>query len=478
MDPVKKAKLLEKIYLDDKPFISSDSTLEEISRGSITPTTMRARKFVSDEAVKSKAGRELDKVDAKMRILQEHHHEFNQSIDAILTRIRELSDGVIDSGELTKPAKDIRDLGEKFIPKIAVAESYIDELRKYLSFIESNSSLFLSYRDEYRTDSNAVIRFGINVADMTSAQTQELVQIYSPLPVLEKSGSVKSKGSSRGSKDSQDTLRALHPLEALLISDAIGFCNAVKQKTVLVDIFARSEKDGRIIIKDDKPEVHTILLYMQQRGDISQIIVIDPSNSKFSQHLVSNASRLSVGDSEKVEIIVPSQELRIYENKGETGPNPSQYRDCTDIAVKLAFGLNKFEGVVDVKSIGSLDVVKEVTNLEVINGNLFFKAEDAIARIRQASDDTARARVNDLLIKIDKQVQSIHLYSDSDDLYDEVFRENTERFGLSYTYDQYMEGIMDFLKVYSDNKDIIVDIMSQVERQLGGNFGNDEGGEV
>lgn len=47
----------------------------------------------------------------------------------------------------------------------------------------------------------------------------------------------------------------------------------------------------------------------------------------------------------------------------DTGPNPDQPRDCTDIAVKLAFGLNKHAGIIDVRDLASVKAIEQITNM-------------------------------------------------------------------------------------------------------------------
>ena len=70
----------------------------------------------------------------------------------------------------------------------------------------------------YSNDHTFVSRYGIDIANITPEQTKDLVNIYNP--IIKKKESVKS-GSNKGAKDDLDVL-LLHPLEVLLIKDAIG----------------------------------------------------------------------------------------------------------------------------------------------------------------------------------------------------------------------------------------------------------------
>jgi hypothetical protein len=56
----------------------------------------------------------------------------------------------------------------------------------------------------------------------------------------------------------------------------------------------------------------------------------------FSSHL----SNINKDLDASIEIITLHKALQIYKPEGRVGPNFEDYRDCIDIAVKLAFGLN------------------------------------------------------------------------------------------------------------------------------------------
>ena len=142
---------------------------------------------------------------------------------------------------------------------------------------------------------------------------------------------------------------SLHPIEAELFSaafteldqreDATAFIqsNAKSQKplpppnnVVLVDIFVR-DKDGNIATDNGLPETHTVALW--KKGE--QLVLIDPSNTKFSSELVSPLQKLS---SKKIETIQVTKS-KIYTH----GSEKHEVRDCVDIAVKIAFELNELQ---------------------------------------------------------------------------------------------------------------------------------------
>lgn len=107
------------------------------------------------------------------------------------------------------------------------------------------------------------------------------------------------------------------------------------------------------------PNIHTVVLYknpavlpMEVEKQASEaiagtvipreIIVIDPSNFTFSSHL-SNFTAFNVRLSENATPFIVKtihKTIQIYQPAVKPGPLQNEYRDCTDIAVKLAFAFN------------------------------------------------------------------------------------------------------------------------------------------
>lgn len=138
---------------------------------------------------------------------------------------------------------------------------------------------------------------------------------------------------------------------------------------------------------DIRPSMHTVVLYKKllENGK-HDIIVIDPSNFKFSKDLSKLGETLQHDALNKIDI--PDNKTQIYKKPQdkEPGPNYDQYRDCIDIAVKLAFGFNVKEiGQGTVKNYG---VVKEISNQKDIDKDII---EDKLpVRIKQASNQEIR----------------------------------------------------------------------------------------
>jgi hypothetical protein len=103
---------------------------------------------------------------------------------------------------------------------------------------------------------------------------------------------------------------------------------------VLIDIFPRKDVGGTFFISLDSkvsgPETHTVVLWKTKEHEIT---LIDPTNEKFSHFLVGqtiNGCRIISGQ---------DPESQIYSNDPR---NPKKEpRDCTDIAVKIAFELDE-----------------------------------------------------------------------------------------------------------------------------------------
>lgn len=221
----------------------------------------------------------------------------------------------------------------------------------------------------------------------------------------------------------------LTEFEKNCVNNAILHLKNTAAKTVLVDVFAR-DADNNIIIQKSEPETHTVVLFQQN----NKFLVIDPSNASFS--------RILVGVSEDI-IICPTDKLQIYKPLGQTGPNPDNWRDCIDVAVKIAFNLNtnfklgldnikinqltsqnglvKYD-IIDYASLKESPSIKEVTNQKVIYSKLPKLIEEFPIREKQSSEVKQEKKVTTLLKYIDNafsklalKVQELDLYHYNDD---------------------------------------------------------------
>jgi len=237
-----------------------------------------------------------------------------------------------------------------------------------------NSDL-IWYIDEYIHKNNSVIRFGINYKDIKintedSSILNEKVELYNP-----------QKGKSKDSQSTTGIERIAksishHYLEKQLLEKSVNYLlESNDTQTVLVDIFVR---DNGGIKRDqenpDCPEIHTVVLYknpIREGQNKHEVLVIDPSNFSFSSHL-SNLNG-TIQHKKLGEIITLHKVLQIYKanDPRNTGSEPEQYRDCTDIAVKIAFGLNQNKNlIINVDNIKEIDGIKFISNNDAINDSI------------------------------------------------------------------------------------------------------------
>jgi hypothetical protein len=173
--------------------------------------------------------------------------------------------------------------------------------------------------------------------------------------------------------------------------------------SVLVDIFAR-DADGSIkITKSGLIETHTIVLY---KNGAKKFAVIDPSNSDFSKHILWNSEiLLGVKD---IEICVPNSLIKIYipGSQDNVGPGQDQYRDCIDIAYKIAANLKRVNpDSFDLKQLKDHDVIKMISNsLEIDDSIVAAVSRQDPVRIKQASE----AKVVELYYEIEKFFKKGH----------------------------------------------------------------------
>jgi hypothetical protein len=148
---------------------------------------------------------------------------------------------------------------------------------------------------------------------------------------------------------------------------------------VLVDILVRDD-DGKIEIKGGKLQIHTIVLCRTSKED--EFLVVDPSKVSHSSHIV------GTGIYDRGFTIIAPKISDIYiPEKDNVGPNPSQFRDCIDIAVKLAFGFEVQEGnAVNALSLSSNEVVLMVSNNPNLDTVALAVVSDVPVRVKQRSD--------------------------------------------------------------------------------------------
>jgi hypothetical protein len=201
---------------------------------------------------------------------------------------------------------------------------------------------------------------------------------------------------------------AMHYLAASSVSAASA---TGMKKVVLVDTFPRTLKanptkalnvgDIEIPSGTEPLPTHAVVLYCNTKG---QILVIDPNSPQFSGHLqhiqpLSSTTQVLVSSN-------PSELHKPYSPKAtstppNTGPDKAKYRDCVDIAVKLAALLDldptDYTSHDQVMQSGAVRLVSNalaITRLDIPADNpLRIKQVSHLGLIRQINDDLLRQSV-------------------------------------------------------------------------------------
>lgn len=281
----------------------------------------------------------------------------------------------------------------------------------------TTSTYSLRSVEEYEYSSNKVLRYAINA--------QHIVPDHSGSILGEGASTLKAGGSVSTGRylpaDSQATI--LHSLEKVLLEDAIRHLQTGSMTTVLVDFFERAQ--GREIqVENGHPCIHTVVLH---KHITNKVFVIDPSNFLYSSHLANADFNGLLATQSLPQIATIHKAIQIYQpptgahGNGLIGPSQSQWRDCTDIAVKLAFGFNKAPLIAFNKSdIEEHPVVIRVSNLDTLDKSIFYNTKTAPIRIKQVSSEKAQVefckvqRSIDCKIKLIEVWEDTHLYPTSD----------------------------------------------------------------
>lgn len=238
------------------------------------------------------------------------------------------------------------------------------------------------YVDEYQYKDNSVIRFGIN--KYCNGLKEELsIHNSKQIDFSGKKLETLSNISQETKYKEFSSLIQLTTLEQKVLDCAIVHLkNNEKVKNLLIDLFPRGTKPndkGMINVpKDDEPvDTHTVVLYNTGK----KILIIDPNNPQFSAHLA-NFNPLVLEAT-----YTPNNLYKIYSRPegSKTGFTSDKFRDCIDIAVKLAFGLNSdvnnYESLSDI--LMKSQIVKFITNNFAIDG---ISSTNKPIRLKQASD--------------------------------------------------------------------------------------------
>lgn len=321
--------------------------------------------------------------------------------------------------------------------------------------LEETAGVCNTFIDNYtHTDTcgnivHQVSRFGINSAVLDATKIRPATG--SPIQKLPDVAPSTKGGSGTASSPGVDV--ATHKAEAQkqvtqyeidVVTKAIAHLNFPGQtaKTALVDIFERDSSGNIATAKDasgtiimtaaglPRPATHTVVLFAQEvkcQG-VSQgikYLVIDPSNASFS-HILAGAS-------DDIRLCF-NKKLQIYKPSTSVGPKPDQWRDCIDVAVKLAFSMEEnirigifnpvvredargHTGEIDFNSLKESAPIKEVTNQSEMYKKIPDEVSQHATRLKQSSDVKVAKKVTTYLKALKNVLDALDAKADTMDSY-------------------------------------------------------------
>ncbi len=197
----------------------------------------------------------------------------------------------------------------------------------------------------------------------------------------------------------------LHTIEKALITKAITFLVSSTSATAVVDIFERTNGVAVNVDASGHPITHSVVLY----ANGVSVCAIDPSNFLFSSHLKNTDfnGNLSAAGLPPIETIHKKLQIYIPDKAIGEGYAFDRYRDCSDIAVKIALGLNRnpLTGF-DNASIRSHPVIVSISN----NADEIDKSiidDEISARVKQASSFSAQDTFSKLQYTISNKLKMV-----------------------------------------------------------------------
>ena len=128
-------------------------------------------------------------------------------------------------------------------------------------------------------------------------------------------------------------------------------------------------------------------------------LVIDPSNTEFSTILVGAHKNIKVCFNKKIQL---------YKPDGDIGNTPEKWRDCIDIAVKLAFNLEKNSQKIELECIEGFEYInsnslknnfsiQEITNNPDMYRKIPYEIKHCSFRAKQSSNIVEQKKITEVL---------------------------------------------------------------------------------
>ena len=328
------------------------------------------------------------------------------------------------------------------------------------------------YLDKYQHKESSVLHFGINTYQDTLAKE---IEVYNNQAIkLQPLSSKHSKKTDQLKVYAQKI--KISSVEKLIIETAIDYLNQTDTPTVLIDVLIR-DNEGKIT--KDKDKTHTVVLYTQNNGYFvtdAEFFVIDPSNTTFSSFLANSTNKIETGYGIK----------KIYQPPAtdQVGPNSDQWRDCCDLAVKIAFGFNQEKPTLEfdseanfAKSLAQTYTIKSLTNSQTINSSLRDELIEYPVRIRQASDNDLIKTSNNKFDLIDKTIKDMSkfksIHQPTSDKYEKVLNNLEERLSVDYKPSNYHVALQDYNILLKTIHTSFEECITEYTTILSGNINNE-----
>ena len=379
----------------------------ELDTRSITPPPFYSMNLQGNNLGEVQA--EKGFISARQSDLEARKEEFVSLQQDALEKLKKGAKGVTSDGKFTPAEKALMGIAESFDQKITKLEEYLRELEEFETLVSTTAKdIALTFVETYKLPNSEkeVKRFGINTPNMKQDISDNLAEIYTK---TDKTSSVSVSTVGTAKKKVDTPIHMLHPLEVLLIKEAIKSASE-SGLAVIVDIFER-DVSGKISREGHgAPKTHAIMLCVQD----NVVKIVDPSNSEFSRHVSYNGD-IIFSNIDEMEMLVPAHQVKIYSPLSgiSTGPAPDQPRDCINIAVLMADSINTSGINVDINDLFSIEAIRFITNQKLPKQHkqedgLFFYAYKTplVVRMEQASDKSIRDKIHKLTFHIKEQINT------------------------------------------------------------------------
>lgn len=431
--------------------------------GSITPETVRKsipKPITVFQEGDGSIGHELIRIEQFKEVLDPNNNRFALGDLNTLKRLKRL-----DAYQVLLEGKPVFGKGED-------SDYYT---YSYSDFLEEFEGIGLYVEEEFASSTSQVSRIGLDLSlkGLDDARRQEIHDKLTQIKIETTDAISVALSASTGASSGRanDSPHILHPLEVCRIRDAIKIALENHQRCVVTDIFAR-EDNGDFKFEDDNgvkvPEIHTILLYLQQ--DQKKVLVIDPNNSSFSKHLIYNSDIILGVVGIDMEICASKRDIQIYtpptkESGLKTGPL-LQHRDCTDIAVKLGLAMSECrEDLLDTgdfKELKNLIIIKAISNNSAFNRDIFFDGQEECARVFQATETEVRQKAYSLMLGISRLNKFATQICKNKNASDIIKKEALVVLNISHNEsDYYQDDLMRLGEEYKKSLELIGDIATK-----------------